>query len=217
MNRSIRTHLLSLALVGTAACSSVAFAAQPKGVDVVKEPTAKPAETKDAAAPASPLDFQVKTIDGKDQKLSEYKGKVVMLVNVASKCGNTPQYKPLEALYEKYKDQGLVVLGFPANEFGHQEPGTDSEIKTFCTGKYDVTFPMMSKIVVKGEGIHPLYQFLTDKKTAGDFAGDIQWNFQKFLVDRNGNVIARFAPKTQPDDAKVVEEIEKAIKAQPAK
>jgi glutathione peroxidase len=170
---------------------------------------ALPLATRLAAAgeEKSVLDFKVKNIDGKDVNLADYKGKVILVVNVASKCGLTPQYKGLEELYEKYKDKGFVILGFPANEFGSQEPGTDSEIKQFCSLNYNVKFPMFSKIVVKGEGIHPLYQFLTSDKTNPKFAGDIKWNFNKFLVDRQGNVIARFEPKTTP------EECEKTIEA----
>src|SRR5215208_8406995 len=170
-------------LFAFAAAAAVALTAlaKPGDVgDVIKEPTKM-------AAKASPLDFKVKTIDGKEQKLSEYKGKVVLFVNVASKCGLTPQYKGLEALYEKYKDQGFVILGFPANNFGSQEPGTNEEIKQFCTSKYDVTFPMMSKISVKGDDKHELYKFLTEGAAGKDFAGDVEWNFAKFLVDRNGN------------------------------
>ena len=206
--------LSSLSLAGllwaapaSAADAKPAPAKRPAAGDVLKDPTAMPAKN-------SPLDHKVKDIDGKDVDLAQYKGKVVMLVNVASKCGNTPQYKPLEALYEKYKDQGLVVIGFPANQFGGQEPGTDAQIKEFCSATYAVAFPMMSKIVVKGEGIHPLYQQLT---TTEGFAGDVGWNFQKYIVDRNGALIAKIAPKTKPDDPKVVAEIEKALAAQPAK
>ena len=169
------------------------------------------------AAKGSPLDFKVKTIDGKEQNLSDYKGKVVLFVNVASKCGLTPQYKGLEALYEKYTDQGLVILGFPANNFGAQEPGSNEEIKQFCTAKYDVQFPMMSKISVKGDDKHPLYKFLTEGKAGDDFAGDIEWNFAKFLVDRNGNVMARFSSKTTPESPQVGEAIEKALSAEPSK
>jgi len=132
-------------------------------------------------------------------------------VNVASKCGYTPQYAGLETLYKTYADQGFVIIGFPANNFGQQEPGTDAEIKTFCTSKYDVTFPMMSKISVKGDDKAPLYKFLTEEPTAGEFKGDIGWNFTKFIIDRNGNVIARFASKVKPDDKKLVEIVEKAL------
>ena len=159
----------------------------------------------------SPLEFKVKDIDGKEVNLANYKGKVVLVVNVASKCGLTPQYEGLEALYEKYKDKGLVVLGFPANEFGSQEPGSDSDIKQFCSSKYNVTFPMFSKIVVKGQGIHPLYQHLTSKDTNPKYAGEIAWNFNKFLVDRHGHVVGRFEPKTAPDNAELVKAIETAL------
>ena len=140
------------------------------------------------------------------------KGKVVMIVNVASFCGYTPQYEGLEKIYEKYKDQGFVILGFPANNFGAQEPGTNEEIKTFCSRKYNVSFPMYSKISVKGEDKHPLYQFLTDKQANPSTGGEIQWNFTKFLVDRDGKVIARFEPNVTPESAGVTSAIEKALK-----
>lgn len=162
---------------------------------------------------SGPLDFKLKDIDGKDADLSAYKGKVVLIVNVASKCGLTPQYKALEALYEKNKDAGFVIIGVPANEFGGQEPGTDKEIKEFCTTKYKVSFPMMSKVVVKGDGIDPLYKFLTSKETNGKYAGEITWNFEKFLVNRKGEVAARFEPKVKPDS----DEVTKAIAAELAK
>lgn len=198
--------------VAVAAAVGVSALARPGDIkDTVKEPT------KMAAKSGGALDFTVKTIDGQEKKLSDYKGKVVLLVNVASKCGLTPQYKALEAVYEKYKDKGLVVIGFPANNFGGQEPGTEAEIKEFCTSKYNVTFPMMSKISVKGDDKHPLYKFLTEGKAGGDFAGDVEWNFAKFLVDRNGNVMARFGSKTTPDSPQVNGAIEKALAAEPAK
>jgi glutathione peroxidase len=161
--------------------------------------------------PTTVLDFKVQDIDGKTVELAKFKGEVLLVVNTASQCGYTPQYKNLEAVYEKYKGQGFEVLAFPANEFGRQEPGTDAEIKEFCTGKYNVTFPLFSKIVVKGAGIHPLYQFLTAKESNPKFAGDIPWNFAKFLVNRKGEVIARFAPGDKPDSAKVASAIEAAI------
>lgn len=164
-------------------------------------------------AMTSVYDFTMKDIDGKQVNLSDYKGKVVMIVNVASRCGFTPQYEGLEKIYLKYKDQGFVILGFPANNFGFQEPGTDSEIKTFCSAKYNVTFPMFSKISVKGGDIHPLYKFLTDKDTDSQFAGDIKWNFNKFLIGRDGEVIARFEPPVKPESDQVTEAIEKALKA----
>lgn len=163
------------------------------------------------AMPDSVLKFQVKDIDGKPVDLAKYKGEVLLVVNVASQCGLTPQYKGLEAVYEKYKGQGFEVLGFPANEFGMQEPGSNEEIKTFCTGKYNVTFPMFSKIVVKGEGIDPLYKFLTGPETNPRFAGEIKWNFAKFLVNRKGEVIARFDPQDKPDSEKVTRAIEAAL------
>jgi glutathione peroxidase len=205
-----------LAAVGAFALAGVVLAGPPAPVNVVKEPTKEPAVA-DKPKPASPLDFAVKDIDGKDVKLDQYKGKVVMIVNVASNCGFTKQYKGLEALYKKYADQGLVVVCFPANDFGHQEPGTNEEIKTFCTSKFDVTFPMMAKIVVLGDEKAPLYKFLTEKPTAGDFAGEIGWNFTKFLVDRNGNLIARWASQTTPEDKQVGDEIEKALAAKAEK
>ena len=162
---------------------------------------------------ASPLDLAVTDIDGKPAKLSDYKGKVVMIVNVASKCGFTPQYKGLEALYLKDKDKGLVILGFPANNFGGQEPGTDEQIKTFCSSKYDVTFPMMSKVSVKGDDKCELYKFLTEPATAGAFAGEIGWNFTKFVVDRNGAVVARFPSNVKPTDPKLTGAVDAALAA----
>ena len=156
------------------------------------------------------LRFTMKDIDGKPVELSSYQGKVVMFVNVASRCGLTPQYTELQALYEKYKDRGFVILGFPANEFGAQEPGTNAEIKQFCTSKYNVTFPMFSKVVVKGEGISPFYKHLT---TESPFKGEIEWNFAKFLVGRNGEVIGRFKPQVKPTDPELAAEIERALAA----
>jgi len=158
------------------------------------------------------LDFTLNSLDGKPAPLAEYRGKVILLVNVASKCGYTPQYTGLEKIYEKYKDQGFVILGFPANNFGGQEPGTNEEIKTFCSSKYQVTFPMYSKVSVKGADSTPLYQFLTDKQSNPATGGEIKWNFTKFLVDRNGKVIARFEPAITPESADVTGAIEKALK-----
>ena len=160
-------------------------------------------------APA--LNFVMKDIDGKIVNLGRYQGKVVLMFNGASFCGHTPQYAGLEKLYMKYKDKGLVLLGFPANQFNQQEPGTDAEIKKFCTTKYAVTFPMFSKIIVKGEGINPLYKFLTSKETDPQFGGDITWNFNKFLLDRNGAVIARFDSKIEPESPDLVKAIEAAL------
>jgi glutathione peroxidase len=160
---------------------------------------------------SGPLDFTLKSIDGKDVPLSSYKGKVVMIVNVASQCGLTPQYKGLQKLYEEFGKDGLVIVGVPANEFGKQEPGTNDEIKTFCETKYKVTFPMMSKIVVKGVGIDPLYQYLTSKESNGKFGGEITWNFEKFLVGRDGRVVARFAPRTAPESDEIRTAIRTAL------
>ena len=144
--------------------------------------------------------------------MSQYRGKALLLVNVASQCGYTPQYEGLQKIYSKYKDLGLVVLGFPANNFGAQEPGTESEIKEFCTSKYKVTFPMFSKVSVKGEDQCDLYKYLTSTEKHGEaIGGEVQWNLQKYLVDRKGNLIARFNPKVKPMDPDVVTAIEKAL------
>jgi len=147
------------------------------------------------------FDFKMKDIDGKEVPLSKYKGKTVLVVNVASKCGLTPQYNGLQKLYTDYKDKGLVVLGFPANEFGGQEPGSNEEIKTFCSTNYKVSFPMFSKIVVKGEGIHPLYKWLT---SSIEPKGDIEWNFAKFLIGPDGKIIKRFKPQVGPESDDVL-------------
>jgi glutathione peroxidase len=157
------------------------------------------------------FDYTLSTIDGRPAPLSAYKGKVVMLVNVASRCGFTPQYTALEAIYEKYKDRGFVIVGIPANNFGAQEPGTNQEIKTFCQSKYSVTFPMMSKVSVKGEDKTPLYQYLTDKTANPKTGGDIQWNFTKFLVGPDGKVIARFEPKVTPESPEVTAALKTAL------
>jgi glutathione peroxidase len=154
------------------------------------------------------LNFKMTRLDGKPADLSAYKGKVVMMVNVASQCGLTPQYKQLEGLHEKYGEKGLAVLGFPANEFGAQEPGTDDEIATFCKANYGVKFDMFSKVVVKGDDQCPLYKYLTSKETDPKFSGDIKWNFEKFLIGRNGEIVARFEPKVKPDSEEVVKAIE---------
>jgi glutathione peroxidase len=160
---------------------------------------------------ANVYDYTLPSIDGNLTPLKDFKGKVVLIVNVASQCGYTPQYSALEAIYEKYKSQGFVILGFPANNFGAQEPGTNAEIKTFCSRKYNVTFPMYSKVSVKGDDQTPLYQYLT-KDTAAPISGDIKWNFTKFLVDKNGNVVERFEPKVTPDSPEVTSAIEKLLK-----
>jgi glutathione peroxidase len=165
-----------------------------------------------AAAETSIYSFVMDDIDGKPVKLETFKGKVLLVVNTASKCGLTPQYEGLQALYEKYRDRGLVILGFPANNFRGQEPGSNEEIKEFCSVKYGVEFPMFAKISVLGEDIHPLYAYLTSGAGKADLAGDITWNFEKFLFDRNGRVSARFAPRTKPDSEEVVKAIEALLK-----
>jgi glutathione peroxidase len=156
--------------------------------------------------------FTLNSIDGQPTPLAQFKGKVVMIVNVASRCGFTPQYAGLEALYDKYKDRGFVVLGFPANNFLWQEPGTNEAIKAFCSTKYHVTFPMFAKVSVKGADKTPLYQFLTDKKANPSTGGAIGWNFTKFLADRDGKVIARFASKVAPDSGELIDAVEAALK-----
>ncbi len=157
-------------------------------------------------------EFKMKTIDGQEQSLSDYNGKVLLIVNVASECGYTPQYEGLQKLYEKYHDRGLVVMGFPANNFGAQEPGTDAQIKTFCSTKYHVTFPMFSKISVLGADIHPLYAYLTSQHNDSAPAGDVHWNFEKFLVGKDGKVIQRFKHRVPPDDPELIKAIENALK-----
>lgn len=154
-------------------------------------------------------DFTMANIDGKPTSLKKYKGKVVLVVNVASKCGNTPQYEQLEALYKKYEKKGLVILGFPANNFGGQEPGTNEEIKTFCTANYNVTFPMFSKISVKGEDIAPLYKWLLAQSES---TTDVDWNFAKFLVAKDGSTVKRYSARMKPDNADIVNAIEAALK-----
>jgi len=160
-------------------------------------------------APASVYDFTMKGINGKDVPLQQFAGKVVMIVNVASKCGLTPQYDDLEVLFKKFGEQGFVVLGFPANNFANQEPGTNEEIHQFCRTTYGVTFPMFSKISVKGDDQDALYKYLTG--ASGKFKGDIQWNFTKFLIGRNGDIVARFEPKIKPTDPAVIAAIESAL------
>jgi glutathione peroxidase len=160
------------------------------------------------AEPPKVYSIPLKDIDGKDTSLNAYAGKVILAVNVASHCGNTPQYEGLQALYSKNKDAGLVVVGFPCNDFGKQEPGSEAEVKEFCSTKYNVTFPMMGKVSVKGPEQHPLY-----KEFATAFPGDVKWNFGKFLIGRDGKVIARFEPKVQPTDEQITKAIEAALAA----
>jgi glutathione peroxidase len=155
--------------------------------------------------------FTMKTLDGQEQSLGIYTGKVLLIVNVASKCGFTSQYAGLEKLYKDFAPRGLVVLGFPANNFMGQEPGSDEQIKQFCTLNYGVTFPMFSKISVKGDAQHPLYKHLTEKGTNPDFSGPIAWNFNKFLIGKDGKILNRFGSRTKPDDPALIKAIEDAL------
>jgi glutathione peroxidase len=183
-----------------AACAAVLFA----GVTIADTP-------KGGRKVTGPLDFKMAGIDGTEVDLAQYKGKVVLLVNVASECGFTPQYKGLQALYEKYDRAGLVVIGVPSNDFGSQEPGSNEEIQKFCKANYKVTFPMLGKVAVKGEGKVPLYQYLTSKESNPKFGGEeVRWNFEKFLIGRNGEVVGRFKSKVEPD----ADELISAIRAE---
>ncbi len=157
------------------------------------------------------LDFTLNDITGAPVPLRRFAGKALLIVNVASKCGFTPQYEGLQALYERYRDKGLEILGFPANNFLWQEPGSNEQIRAFCSTKYSVTFPLFSKISVRGKDTHPLYAFLTDKRTNPEHAGPIPWNFAKFLVDRSGRVIGRFEPKVGPLSADMTSAVEAAL------
>lgn len=194
-----------LILVGLAAIG-IAGVAYRYGMIFNPSPAAAPPEN-------SMYEFTMKDIDGNAVKLDTYRGKVVMVVNVASKCGYTPQYEGLEAIYKKYSEKGFVILGFPANNFMGQEPGTDAEIKEFCSTKYKVTFPMFAKISVTGADQHPFYTYLTNSKSDPEFAGEISWNFNKFIIDRNGKIVARFGSKDTPESESVTAAIEKYLAA----
>jgi glutathione peroxidase len=156
-------------------------------------------------------DFTAKTIEGTDKSLKDYAGKALLIVNVASQCGLTPQYSGLQKLYEDYHARGLEVLGFPCNQFGAQEPGSEAQIKTFCETRFAVKFPLFAKVEVNGASRHPLYAFLTSQSTQPDGSGDIQWNFAKFLIDKNGKVAARFSPTVAPADPELVQAVEKTL------
>jgi glutathione peroxidase len=171
-------------------------------------PAARTDEKKPAARVPAVLNFKMKGLDGKEVDLSKYRGKVVLIVNVASECGLTPQYEGLQKLHDRFAGKGLVIVGVPANEFGEQEPGSDAEIAKFCSTKYGVKFPMLSKVVVAGKGITPLYAHLTSKKTNPKFGGPLQWNFTKFLIARDGAIVNRFEPRIEPESKAVVAAIE---------
>lgn len=163
-----------------------------------------------AAKTSNLYDFTLDDIDGKPVNLSQYRGKVLLLVNTASFCGNTPQYSDLQSMYEQYNEKGFEILAFPANNFGQQEPGSNQEIKSFCFTKYSLTFPLFSKISVKGSDKHPLYQYLTEQSP---FPGEVEWNFQKYLVDRSGNIVGRFHHRTKPLAPEIVKEVERVLAA----
>ncbi len=198
----IKILVVIIIVVGIAA----AALAYRYGLILNPTPTAPPPQK-------SVYEFTMKDIDGNDVDLGTYRGKAVMIVNVASKCGYTPQYEGLESIYEKYKDRGFVVLGFPANNFLGQEPGTEADIKEFCRLTYGVSFPMFSKISVTGSDQHPLYTFLTSTQSNAEFGGDITWNFNKFLLDKTGRVAARFGTKETPESDAVMAAIEKSLAA----
>jgi len=191
-------HRIAVLVVAVA----IAFASAARAEDAVQAPTGG----------TTVLDRSMKRLDGSVQDLADYKGQVVLMVNVASKCGLTPQYEGLEALYEKYKDRGFVVLGFPANDFASQEPGSDAQIGDFCRSTYGVKFPMFSKISVKGSAMDPLYQELT--RLPAPLGGEVKWNFQKYLLDRSGKPVAKFEPRTTPEDPALVGKIEELLAQQ---
>lgn len=177
------------------------------------QPSTRPSEASASTPPV--LQFHMQSLDGKDVDLAQYKGKVILMVNTASKCGYTPQYAPLEAIYKKYADQGFVILGFPANDFHQQEPGTNEEISTFCTKNYGVTFPMFSKVDVIGPNTCDLYKYLTSESSDAKFAGPVKWNFEKFLIGRDGTIVARYRSKIRPESLEVTQAIEAELAKQP--
>lgn len=198
-----RTALgIGVALATVAACNS-GYLFEPGGVQAAEK-----GRMLMTAKTASIYDFTLDDIDGKPLPLSSFKGKVLLVVNTASFCGNTPQYSELETMYEKYKAKGLEILAFPANNFGQQEPGSNEDIKNFCYTKYSLTFPLFSKISVKGTDKHPLYRYLTEQSP---FPGEVEWNFQKYLIDRTGNVVARYHHRTKPLSDQIVQDLEKTL------
>ncbi len=204
-----RTH--KIFLVGVSAIILLgfsAFAMEESSPVLVSSPSS--GDPRQETASPKIYDFTMDDIDGKPKSLRDFKGKVVMVVNTASFCGNTPQYEGLQTLYERYRDQGFTILAFPANDFGKQEPGNNKEIAEFCYTKYSLEFPLFSKITVLGDHKHPLYKYLTE---ATPFKGEITWNFQKFLIDRQGQVIARYAPGQKPLTQPIVEDIERALRS----
>ncbi len=207
MNRPIASLLLVSVLLACVSCEQEG----PQANEPASSTMEPSAETAAGTPGASIYRFEMDNIDGTPVDIGTYSGKVLLVVNVASKCGYTPQYAGLQQLYEKYQDEGLVVLGFPANDFGSQEPGTDEEIKTFCTTNYNVAFPMFSKISVKGDDIHPLYAYLTSAESNPQYAGPITWNFNKFLIGRDGEVVGRYDSKVEPLSPQLTGDIESAL------
>jgi glutathione peroxidase len=196
---------LALVAIGVLVMNQIATAADSAKTEAGAKKEAK-----------NPLDVEMKTLRGKKVNLADkYKGKVVMLVNVASRCGYTPQYEQLQAMHEKYGKKGLAIVGVPCNQFGQQEPGTEKEIAQFCKDKFGVEFDMMAKVDVNGEKAAPLYKYLTSEKTDPKFAGDIKWNFEKFVFDREGKIVARFPSKAKPDSEEVVKVVEAELAKKP--
>lgn len=218
---ALLTLTIAAMTVGLSSITPSVHADEVKAAESKTAQTAKTEKTKDSCddcvcqkkETAPVLNFTVKNIEDKDVNLADYQGKVILMVNVASKCGYTKQYKGLEELYKKYKDQDFVILGFPANNFGSQEPGSNEEIAEFCESKFGVTFPMFAKISVKGDDKAPLYQFLTEEKTNPEHAGEVKWNFEKFLIGKDGKVVGHYASKVAPESEELVGAIEKQIAA----
>ena len=192
-------------------CGLVLTTASTIGQEATPVANAENQSTEATEEPDTALDFKVKSIDGKEVDLSKYKGNVVIIVNTASKCGMTPQYKQLQELHEKYTDKGVKVLGFPCNQFGGQEPGTEEDIKTFCTKNYGVTFDMFSKVDVNGEDANDLFKFLTAAEVQPKGSGDVGWNFEKFVLDKSGKPIARFGSRVKPDSEEFMEVVTAAV------
>lgn len=205
--------LVPIALIVVALGMAMARPAPPMPASDADDPTPD-ASAHDPKDPLFVLGYHMNRLDGTKEDLGKYKGKVILIVNTASKCGLTPQYEGLEALYKKHKDDGFVILGFPANNYGKQEPGTNKQIARFCEENYKVSFPMFEKISVLGKDQHPLYKQLT--RLPEPLGGDPKWNFTKFLVDHTGRVVARFEPRVTPDDPKLVERVEALLAARPA-
>jgi glutathione peroxidase len=203
---------LSVAVMTLLVSASSLVAQETTSTPAAHEPSAEESSAEESATDVPPaLNFTMKSIDGKEVNLAKYKGNVVVIVNTASKCGMTPQYKQLQELHEKYGDQGVKVLGFPCNQFGRQEPGSEEDIKAFCTKNYGVTFDMFSKIDVNGDEAAPLFKYLKSKETQLKGTGDVRWNFEKFILDKSGNPVARFSSRVRPDSEEFMKVVENAM------